>query len=98
MKVFSINLYRYQLVKIVIGIGVLAYLVRAVLGITDTVQVMGITLGGLTEVFLLRWPFPLLCSFGIFVTDFTPDKRYGFACDFLIGQSLVFSYICSHAG
>lgn len=59
MKVFSINLYRYQLVKIVIGIGVLAYLVRAVLGITDTVQVMGITFGGLTEVFFVAMAFSI---------------------------------------
>jgi len=59
MKVFSINLYRYQMVKLVMGIGVLAYLIRVVLGVSDQIQVMGITFGGLTELFFVAMAFSI---------------------------------------
>jgi len=53
MRVFTLMLRRCQVVKLLLGLASVAYAVRIVLGITDTVDLYGITPGGLLEFVLV---------------------------------------------
>jgi len=51
VKIFSIVVSRKQTVKLLIGIAVLAYLARIVMGLTNQHTFGGVTFFGLTELF-----------------------------------------------
>ena len=53
MKVFSTELRRNQLIKLLLGLGVLGYLIRIILGLTNQTELLGIGFGGLTEFFVV---------------------------------------------
>ena len=51
MKIFSTEIRRRQAVKLLIGIGILAYLVRIVMGIANQSVVAGVASSGMIELF-----------------------------------------------
>ncbi|MDO8512008.1 MAG: hypothetical protein Q7S57_01945 [bacterium] len=57
MKVFSTDLRRNQLIKLLLGLGVLGYMIRIVLGLTNQTEVLGVGFGGLTEFFVITMIF-----------------------------------------
>jgi hypothetical protein len=57
MKVFSTDVRRNQLIKLLLGLGVLSYLFRIVLGLSNQTEVFGIGYGGLTEFFVVAMVF-----------------------------------------
>jgi len=57
MKVFSTNVHRNQLIKVLLGLGVLSYLMRIVLGLSNQTELIGISYGGLTEFFVVVMVF-----------------------------------------
>lgn len=57
MKIFSTEVRRNQLIKLLLGLGVLCYLIRIFMGLTNQTQVFGIGFGGLTEFFIVAMIF-----------------------------------------
>lgn len=53
MKVFSTDLRRNQLIKLLLGLGALSYMIRIVLGLTNQTEVLGVGFSGLTEFFVV---------------------------------------------
>lgn len=51
MKIFSTEIKRRQAVKLLLSIGILAFLLRAVLGLTNQYNIAGLSIAGLKEVF-----------------------------------------------
>jgi len=51
MKIFSTEVKRRQVVKLLIGIGALAFMVRIVMGLTNQYNLAGVSVSGFNELF-----------------------------------------------
>jgi hypothetical protein len=49
VKIFMFRVRRVQLVKMTLGLAVLAFIIRMVMGITDQPELLTVTIGGFRE-------------------------------------------------
>ena len=71
MKIFSTEIRRRQAVKLMLGVGILAYLFRVVMGLTNEYGVAGgVSVSGLRELF-----FVMLALSSVFLLWDIRDSR-----------------------